>query len=193
MARYSYSQLETLWINAGGPRAVAPLMAAIAMAESGGNSQAVSPTNDYGLWQINSTNFNVVPGGQSGVFNPENNAKAAVAIYHSQGLNAWSTYRTGAYKQFFSGNAPTSAQTTSAAGIGSGGLLDIPSQITTFFSDANTFVTAITWIARPSSWIRIGAFLTGVVLLLLAIHAFLAVGEGGDILPKVPAIVPVPV
>ena len=31
MADYSYGQLETLWINAGGSKALAPLMAAIAL------------------------------------------------------------------------------------------------------------------------------------------------------------------
>lgn len=85
--------------------------------------------------------------------------------------------------------------TTSAAGIGggSGGLLSIPSQITGFFSQANSFVTALMWIVQPGSWLRIGAFVAGIALLLLAIHAFLAVGEGDSILPKAPKIVPVPV
>lgn len=86
----------------------------------------------------------------------------------------------------------SSASLTSASG-GLGGLLSFPTQITTFFSDANDFVKAIMWLAQPSSWIRIGAFIIGVALLLFAIHAFLAVGEGGDIFPKAPAIVPVPV
>lgn len=91
-----------------------------------------------------------------------------------------------------SASITTSASLTSASG-GLGGLLSFPSQITTFFSDANDFVKAIMWLAQPSSWIRIGAFIIGVALLLFAIHAFLAVGEGGDIFPKAPAIVPVPV
>ena len=86
--------------------------------------------------------------------------------------------------------------TTAPAGVGgggSGGLLSIPTQITGFFSQANSFVTALMWIVQPGSWLRIGAFVAGVALLLLAIHAFLAVGEGDSILPKAPTIVPVPV
>ena len=89
-----------------------------------------------------------------------------------------------------SGNWSSGVTTTADT---SGGLLGIPSQITGFFSDANTFITAISWLVQPSSWVRIGAFIAGVALLLLAIHAFLAVGEGGSLLPKAPAIVPVPV
>lgn len=201
MTTYTYTQLETLWINAGGSKAIAPLMAAIAMAESGGNSTATNHntngTTDFGLWQINSVN-----GGSTALFDPAANAKEALKIYNSQGLKAWTTYNTGAYKQFYNssivasslpqGGTDTSASLTSASGI-LGGLLSFPTQITTFFSDANDFVKAIMWLAQPSSWIRIGAFIIGVALLLFAIHAFLAVGEGGDIFPKAPAIVPVPV
>ena len=49
---YQQSQLETLWTQAGGSPSTAPMAAAIALAESGGNPGAVSPTQDYGLWQI---------------------------------------------------------------------------------------------------------------------------------------------
>lgn len=93
-----------------------------------------------------------------------------------------------------SGNWGAGVTTDAGAGLGtSGGLLGIPTEITQFFSDANTFVTAISWLVQPSSWVRIGAFLAGVALLLLAVHAFLAVGEGGSLLPKAPSIVPIPV
>lgn len=81
---------------------------------------------------------------------------------------------------------------TSAGSSGDGGLLGIPSQITGFFGDANTFITMLMWIAQPTSWLRIGAFIVGVALLLFAIHALIAVGEGSDIMPKMPTIVPVP-
>jgi hypothetical protein len=93
-----------------------------------------------------------------------------------------------------SGNWQQGASTTAAMGLGgSGGLLSIPSQITDFFSQANSFFTALMWIVQPGSWVRIGAFIAGIALLLLAIHALLAVGEGESLLPKAPTIVPVPV
>lgn len=86
-------------------------------------------------------------------------------------------------------------QGTAAAstGGGGGGILDFPSQITGFFSQADTFVTTLLWITKPSNWVRIIAFLGGVALLLFAIHALIAVGEGGDIMPKMPNVVPVPI
>jgi len=40
---YSFSQLESLWTGAGGSTTLAPVMAAIAMAESGGNAAAGHP------------------------------------------------------------------------------------------------------------------------------------------------------
>jgi hypothetical protein len=75
---------------------------------------------------------------------------------------------------------------------GGGGLLSIPSEITGFFSDANKFVTLLMWIAQPSSWLRIGAFLVGIGLLLFAIHALIAAANGTPLV-KMPSVVPVPV
>lgn len=109
--KYSYGQLEQLWINAGGSTTLAPIMAAIAMAESsGGASSTNSNSNgstDYGLWQINSSN-----GGSTASFDPARNAQQAVAIERSQGLGAWTTYSSGAYRQFLqSGVSPVAAGT----------------------------------------------------------------------------------
>lgn len=94
-----------------------------------------------------------------------------------------------------SGNWGTSAGSNPApaSGGGSGGILSFPSQITDFFSEADKLVTAIAWLAAPASWVRIVAFLAGVALLLFAIHALVAVGEGGDIMPKMPTVMPIPV
>jgi hypothetical protein len=94
-----------------------------------------------------------------------------------------------------SGNWSAGVSVTPAGtgGGGGGGILSIPSEITGFFSEADKFVTLLMWLAQPSSWLRIGAFLVGVGLLLFAIHALIAVGEGGDIMPKMPNIVPVPI
>lgn len=91
-----------------------------------------------------------------------------------------------------SGNWSTAGAGTSAPS-GGGGLLDFPSQITGFFSQANTLITALMWITKPSNWVRVIAFLGGVALLLFAVHALIAVGEGGEIMPKMPNVVPVPI
>lgn len=112
----SYSQLEGLWDKAGGKQSMAPLMAAIAEAESSGDITNRNSSGASGLWQIlMPSNAGYVPGGAGNVFNPLDNAIAAVRILKSQGLGAWVTYTSGAYKQFLHGNVPASA-----AGLGGG-------------------------------------------------------------------------
>jgi hypothetical protein len=82
--------LEALWDGAGGNPASAFTAAEVAMAESGGNPDAISPTDDYGLWQINASN------GALATLNPYANARSAV-ILSDDGTNwsAWTTYRDG--------------------------------------------------------------------------------------------------
>lgn len=58
MARLSFTQIQQLWIKNGGTPGWAPLAAGIAMAESGGTTQAYNTNpstmdRSVGLWQIN--------------------------------------------------------------------------------------------------------------------------------------------
>lgn len=113
----SYAQLRAIWIQAGGDPALASTMAAVALAESGGRVGALNDnakTGDYsvGLWQVNY--FGDMRSGRTRAYGtPEKlradalaNARAAVAIYSGQGLNAWSTFTSGAYKAFFRPQTP---------------------------------------------------------------------------------------
>jgi LysM repeat protein len=91
--KLSCSGLEALWDAAGGAHGKAFIAAEIAMAESGGNQFALSPTNDYGYWQINGSH-----GPAMATFNPVGNAKAAIAISgNGHNWGAWTTYTSGAY------------------------------------------------------------------------------------------------
>ena len=101
-------QLVGLAKGAGFNDSEAVTMAAIAMAESGGNSNAKNfkpPDKSYGLWQINMIG-NLGPARmqefglqrEDQLFDPLTNAKAAYAIRKSQGLSAWTVYKTGKYK-----------------------------------------------------------------------------------------------
>lgn len=108
----TYSQLEQVWIDAGGQQSMAPLMAAIAMAESGGHAGAINPTDtkedgttqtSWGLWQISTGNHNMPA---PNTLDPVVNAKLAIQKIQSQGLGAWSTYDDGSYRQFYEGSVP---------------------------------------------------------------------------------------
>jgi len=99
--KYSFTQLEQLWVNAGGDKFIAPVMAAIALAESGGSPGATGKnpnSTDRGLWQINSSH-----GYGNKSYNPQENAKEAVSIYRTQGLTAWTTFTKGTYLKYLPG------------------------------------------------------------------------------------------
>lgn len=117
---FNYAQLEGIWIAAGGNKQYAAMAAAIAMAESGGNSQASNQnTNgsiDRGLWQINSTN------GAGSTFDVMTNARTAVQMSNNgTSWRPWCTaYSDGAcgtaggcymckgapYQKFLNNNVP---------------------------------------------------------------------------------------
>jgi Lysozyme like domain len=89
---FTCSELAQLWEAAGGAHWAAFLASEIAMAESGGRSWVISPTSDYGLWQINGSH------GSLATLNPYGNARAAVLISHNgSDWYPWTTYVTGAY------------------------------------------------------------------------------------------------
>jgi len=103
-------QLVGLAKGAGFSDNEAVIMAAIAMGESGGNSNKtnfVPPDKSYGLWQINMIGrlgparlkeFGL--SSESQLLDPVTNAKAAYATRKSQGLSAWTVYKAGTYKNF---------------------------------------------------------------------------------------------
>lgn len=136
-ATYSYAQLEQLWLNNGGPKAVAPVAAAIAMAESRGISNAAYPGttvpdgsgtwNDAtGLWQIlgapSGTSPSGAPWSAAALTDPNANAQMAVAKYQQAGgFSPWATYTSGAYKGYLNGsttpdpNVPGASSTSATA------------------------------------------------------------------------------
>ena len=90
----------------------APLMAAIAKAESGGNAgiRNLNPStgdDSRGLWQVNMLGslgparlkqYGLSDASQ--LNDPNVNARVASSILKSQGLGAWGAYTNGSYKQF---------------------------------------------------------------------------------------------
>ena len=105
------TELTKLARSVGMPEDKIPTMVAIALSESGGDSSIDTIKSglydrngetSYGLWQINMTG-NLRPErlkqfGISSVddlYDPVTNAKAALNILNSQGLNAWSVYKSG--------------------------------------------------------------------------------------------------
>jgi Lysozyme like domain len=95
--------------NAGFSDSDAVIAAAIAWAESGGdpsvyNAEAGAPggtpqgQGSYGLWQIYLRDHPEFAG--QNLYDPQTNANAAFRVYQKQGWNAWSTFKSGAYRQY---------------------------------------------------------------------------------------------
>lgn len=141
--RLSYDQLKALWIQNGGNPASAPIMAGIAIAESGGLSNNLNDKGkDYsvGLWQINYYG-SLLQGRSQSYGTPlalaqDVNAQAKAAIKISgNGVNLqpWTTFTSGdagrvmaAHEQGLGGlpatpplpSIPVQATTAGAAGPG---------------------------------------------------------------------------
>ena len=99
--RMSYAEIRDVAVRAGFPDP--DLATAVALAESGGDPGVVGDLNlgvSIGLWQIN-VKAHPALAAQGDLHNPDYNALAAMSVSAS-GTNwkPWTTYRTGAYKQY---------------------------------------------------------------------------------------------
>jgi Lysozyme like domain len=133
MTQLSFAQIEQLWVQNGGSTALAPVMAAVALAESGGrtdahNGNAGTGDDSYGLWQINY--FGSMMPGRSArygtpdqlVADPNLQARAAVSLAgNGSGLSNWTTYTSGKYKAPLMANAGGLTGTSGVGLIGTNG------------------------------------------------------------------------
>ncbi len=190
---------------------------AIAMAESGGNPRAHNGNagtgdDSYGLWQINMLgsmgpsrrkSFGITSNEQ--LYNPMTNAKAAKKIYDGQGWNAWSVYKSGAYKKYMPSKSDSNwtdgalsvldntllGAPGAALGLldGSGGVLgavDSTIDTGTAISDGiNVVKDAATWITNPSNWVRVLYVIGGAALVIggITIMARPLVNSASGMLP----------
>ena len=129
----SPEQIARIAKTAGIPEKHIPTMVSIAMAESGGdigaryNPEGNTGEDSYGLWQINMDPryaderlklFGI--DNKKELFDPVTNAKAAYEIFKLQGLDAWTVYRTGKYRDFLPAAkkaASASTQPTISRGV----------------------------------------------------------------------------
>jgi hypothetical protein len=150
MADLTFSQLEQLWTSAGGSKVFAPLMAAVAEVESGGNTQALNPSGATGLWQIEwPLHKGITPAvtSQQALYNPQVNAAAAVALAGNSMTGIFDNWLTNeppgaamaiAKQHGYTGpGAPGVAQAPGASSSGSSGPLG---DVTSAVSSAGTLL-----------------------------------------------------
>jgi hypothetical protein len=178
MAKLTYGQVLTLATSVGmkEPRK----MAAIAMAESEGDTNAHNPKppdNSYGLWQINMLNemgparrkqFGIAT--NEALYNPLTNALAAKKVYASQGFGAWSTYGGEKYNKYLTGGG--SAEPVDQASAETAGV--VPDVAGSVADVASLSLDAARWISTPNNWLRITYVTGGIVVVIVALRTLMA-------------------
>lgn len=129
----------------------APIIAAIAMAESGGNPLAKGVNKDgsidRGLFQINNKWHSEVP--DSCAYNPKCAAKAAYQISNGgKSFSAWVTYTNGAYKKYLPGSSESLGQSQTGSNT-SGGIGDLPAMIVAASLGLALILVGVYIIAQP--------------------------------------------
>lgn len=184
MALYTGGQLQSLWIEAGGPPAVAKIAAAIALAESSGKENAQGPVvpatgqRACGLWQIHPP--------QEGCDQAKANARMAVKKYRGAGnrFTPWEAYTNGNYKKFLgSVGSPADISNISDSGNVNASLIDpltglipdIPNPlggVDALVGFFNTVLDILKALFSPDTWFRIGKVLGGSFILYAGFVAF---------------------
>jgi hypothetical protein len=181
-------------MQVGFTSAQAKIMAAIAEAESGGNTAAVGDVGlvngtwgpSVGLTQVRTLKAQTGTGGVRDIntlTDPLGNLKAAFDISnHGTDWQPWSTYNSGAYKQYLGNSVttgtPTSAQNagwtdTLKSGIDKGAQVLVPgyAQGEQAVQGAQSLTTMLT---DKSFWLRVGFVGMGLVIILIAVNKSIA-------------------
>lgn len=107
-------------VGGGVPASDARILTAVAQGESSLRPDAVGDNgHSIGMFQIyipaHGDKLQAMTGSpnenywKSWLTDPLNNINAAIAVYNSQGLGAWSVYNNGAYEQYLSDSLPAGA------------------------------------------------------------------------------------
>ena len=124
----SPTQVAALLRQEGVKEDLIPTMVAIGQAESGLNPKALNPDrstgdNSFGIFQINMIDdigverrekFNLKSNEQ--LYDPLTNVRAAASILKSQGLPAWSVFKSGKYKEYLPGAQQAAGVSSSMPG-----------------------------------------------------------------------------
>ncbi len=170
MATLSARQIAAVAQRAGFKGRDVTIAVAVALAESGGRTDAVNTANrngsrDYGLWQINTVHGSLLTRGSWS--NPDDNARMAYTVFSQAGNSwrPWATYNSGRYLAFMGAASAASANpdgsttpsgNAQTAGFPGSEQLDGILKFGQFVTDSN-------------NWKRAGLFLMGGILLIIAL------------------------
>lgn len=113
--QFTIPEVRGFWVRNGGSPALAPIAVGVSSAESGRFADAISPAHDYGLWQINESNFGHLGLDTVSALDPDRNAIAAITM-SGNGTNwaAWCTCWQDPYHNCGHGYLPVPQRDTPA-------------------------------------------------------------------------------
>jgi hypothetical protein len=181
VARLSPAEIGTHARRAGWSGRDLAIAIAVALAESGGRTDAHNPRgldDSYGLWQIN------MRGGlgperrqryglktDTDLYDPATNARVAHAIQSAQGWRPWSTYTSKAYLLWW-GVASAAAAAATAGGVvdraqdAAGEAVDAATALPRAILDAARLPTrTLRWLSDPGTVTRILKVCGGLALI----------------------------
>lgn len=159
----SMAQMEAYARGAGFAGNDVIIAGAVGMAESSGRTDAINFVPCVGIWQINVRAHPEYTIDQ--MKDPGNNARAAYAVFKSQGWRAWSTYTSGAYKRYLA-SATKASGSSATAGIGDLGGAPNPVAVGT---NLGTIIKAVNVIQDPTTWKRAAFVIIGAIMIMMGL------------------------
>lgn len=188
MATLTAEQIAGYAAAAGFPADQVATATAVALAESGGNTDAShrnsNGSTDYGLFQINSVHGSLLDQGNR--FDPAANARMAYNVWKGAGgsWSPWATYTSQRYRAFVpratlaaarpsSSPAGASATGEATAGDAAAAVVQGAAQATT----GSGILDLLYQLLSGSFWLRIGAFLLGGILMFISLWQLTGAGD----------------
>lgn len=175
MPTYTVQQIAALYNVANGSMGAnavgehTRIMAAIAMAESSGDSDVMNPNSTAtGLWQIMYSVWVKDPDAsklfktRDDLKNPRVNAQVARIVYNKSGYSAWKVYTSGAYRKFMNNDPVDTTNLGDIAGAAATGVGGIVARSDT----ADKYIKPVTqWVTQGFK--VVGVAWLGVTLVIL--------------------------
>lgn len=190
MAKLTPQQIAGVAKAAGFPDSELATAVAVALAESGGNPEAVNTANrngsvDHGLFQINTVHGPLLSQGNK--YNALDNARMAFTVWKRSGgsWKPWATYNSGRYLAFKpQGTLGAAAPVLpgAVAGATGGGTAGAPvatagGPTATAASTSSGVLDLLSGLVSGGLWTRLGAFVLGSVLLMMSLWKLTGAGD----------------
>lgn len=187
MSKLSPDVIASYAVNAGFSGDDTKIAVAVALAESGGDTQShnsTPPDDSYGLWQINMLGslgpsrrkrYNLKS--NADLFDPTINARVAHGIFQESGWKAWTTYTRGTYKKYLN----TADQ--SLLGVNTDGTPAKPE------TEGNSIIAAVNSFGETllKTGVSIGGITVALVMIVLGV-VLLARKQVANVLPASKAL-----